>query len=64
MIKKVQIFEKESEEQVSEYIIVTDREVTDEDYCDLAWKFLLDEFAIDTNRRLHYRFAVSDYVTH
>ena len=36
MIKKVQIFEKESEEQVSEYIIVIDRKVTDEDYWDLA----------------------------
>lgn len=64
MIKKVRISEKRSEINVSEYVVMLDNEATNEEYCDLAWEYAIDEFAVDPDRRLRYRFAVSDCIVH
>lgn len=61
MIKKILIAEKPPLGKVFEYVIAIDDQATNDDYCDLAWEYALDEFAIDPNRRRHYRFIVSDH---
>ena len=62
MIKKVQIAEKGFEGEVSEYLIVLNDDATDEDFYDLAWEYAIDAFAVDPNRRSHYRFTISDHL--
>ena len=64
MIKKVQIDGIGFEGGTPEYLIISDRESTNEDYSNLAWKCALKQFPMGPDRKSHYRFIVSDYTVH
>ena len=58
MIKKVQIDGMWLEDKVPEYLIVSARESTNEDYFNLAWKCALKQFSMDPDRKSNYRFIL------
>ena len=64
MLKKVLIADVWFEGNVSEYFVFLSEKSTDEDFCNVAWEYALDSFAVDPNRKSNYKFEIHDYVTY